>query len=552
MARYRNGLDRRRFIAATGVAGAATFVAACGGGGSSTSGGSTSSSATQAAGSSSQAASAPKGPTGTVTVAQGVDANLLDPVFTNATPESNINLQIFDTLAYRDAKTLKPAPHVLESFKALNDTTWELKVRKDIKFHDGTPGNAEAVKFTLDRTAAVPVPGIRTELGKVGGKTIVPSFRGLTNYQSSEVVDDYTVKVNLGGPSAIFPDQLTTIMLTPPSYYKDESEANIKKVADRPLGSGPYKFVEWKKDDSLTLEANTEYWGTKPVFQKIVFKPVRETSTRLLRLQQGEADIIVNVPPDQISVVEKGGGVVSDVKGQRKIFVGMRADRPPLNDKRVRLALNHAVNFDAINKALLAGKGERMNSQINPPWTPSSAKAFAYDPQKAKELLTAAGVGNGFKVVMDSPDGRYIKDKEIAQAIVQDLAKVGVQAELKVLEWSLYAGDMLAKRQPDDLFFLGLGAPVDGQTDLNFIQKDYSLNSTYWDNPQFEAIFAEYKKTLDEKKREEQRLQMHNLIWEDPPWIYLWNQVDFYGVSKKLNWTARADERIILQEASWK
>jgi peptide/nickel transport system substrate-binding protein len=536
--RGRAAVNRRRLMGGAGVAGTAALLAACGPG----------QPAPQAG---TQPASA-KGPTGTVTVAQGVDANTLDPVFTNATPEFNINLQIFDTFLWRDAKTLKPTPNVLESFRLVNDTTWELKVRQGIKFHDGTPLDAEAVKFSLDRTAGIPVPGVRPELGKIGGKPIVPAFRNLVNYDAAEVVDAATVRVTLKGPSAIFPDELTSNFVVPPSQYRDEGDANLKKVAERPAGSGPYRFVEWRKDEHILLEANPDYWGPKPAFQRVYFRPVRETATRILKLQQGEADIIVNVPPDQVQVVERGGGVVSDVKGLRNIFVGIRNDRPQLADKRVRQALNYAVNFDAINRALLGGKGERMRSILNPPFTPAEAKAYSYDPNKAKQLLAEAGFPNGFSVVMDSPDGRYIKDKEMAQAIAQDLEKVGIKVELRVLEWSLYAGDKLAKRDPDDLFFLGLGAPVNGQNDLNFVHRDYSLNSTYWKNEEFHTIFDEYRRTLDEKKREEMRLRMHNLIHDDPPWIFVWKQVDFYGVSKKLTWQARADERIALREASWR
>jgi peptide/nickel transport system substrate-binding protein len=218
----------------------------------------------------------------------------------------------------------------------------------------------------------------------------------------------------------------------------------------------------------------------------------------------------------------------------------------------VRQALNYAINFDAINRALLAGKGERMRSIINPPYTPAEAKAYPYDVNKAKALLAEAGFPNGFSVVMDSPDGRYIKDKEMAQAIAQDLERVGIKVELRTLEWSLYAGDKLAKRDPDDLFFLGLGAPVDGQSDLFFVHKDYSLNSTYWKNDEWHAIFDEYRRTLDEKKREEMRVKMDAILHDDPPWIFVWKQVDFYGVNKKLTWAARPDERISLREASWK
>jgi peptide/nickel transport system substrate-binding protein len=152
-------------------------------------------------------------------------------------------------------------------------------------------------------------------------------------------------------------------------------------------------------------------------------------------------------------------------------------------------------------------------------------------------------------VVMDSPSGRYIKDKELAQAIQQDLQALGVQVELRVLDWSVYAGDMLNKRQPDDIFFLGLGSPFTGQEELNYIHKDYSLNSTYWQNDEYHALFDELQTTIDAEKRQELMNRLWAIAYDDPPWIYVWHQVDFYGVSKRVAWEARPDERIRMTEA---
>jgi peptide/nickel transport system substrate-binding protein len=157
--------------------------------------------------------------------------------------------------------------------------------------------------------------------------------------------------------------------------------------------------------------------------------------------------------------------------------------------------------------------------------------------------------GQKFALVMDSPSGRYIKDKEIAQAIQQDFQRLGVQVDLRVLDWSLYAGDMLNKRNPDDIFFLGLGSPFDGQEELNYIHKDFSLNSTYWQNSQYHELFDQLKATLDDTKRQDLMNQMWAIAYDDPPWIYVWHQVDFYGVSKRIAWEARADERIRMTEA---
>src|SRR5262249_41630684 len=154
---------------------------------------------------------------------------------------------------------------------------------------------------------------------------------------------------------------------------------NLGKVQAKPIGSGPWKFGEWKKDQQMVFELNSTYWGRAPSFEKIIFKPVGETSTRILQLKNGEADLIVNVPPDKADGVNKGDKTrISSGDGLRKIFVGMRMDRSQaLADKRVRQAINYALNWDAISRALLNGNGKRMKTILNPPHEPPDAKAYA-------------------------------------------------------------------------------------------------------------------------------------------------------------------------------
>jgi peptide/nickel transport system substrate-binding protein len=493
------------------------------------------------------------GSAGQVVIMQGVDANTLDPQFRNSTPEFNINAHIFNFHTWRDRQSLKSVPEFVQEWRLVDDTTWELKIPAGAKFHDGTPADAEAVKFSLTRQAKLQLGGKPTVQGSTFGR--------LSAFDSADVVDATTVRLKTKSPSAIVPDLLASVEVTPPSVYADESADNLAKIATRPVGSGPYRLVEWIKDDRLVLEAFDGYWGPKPEIKTVIFRPVPELSTRVLALQNGQADVIVNVAPDQVPIVEGAQrGRISKVAGGRNIFVGMRVDNPMLADKRVRQAFNYAFNFDAVNRAFLNGAGTRTKTIINPPNEPAGATGYTYDLDRAKSLMAEAGWtpgpdgilvkdGQRFAVDMMSPNGRYIKDKEIAQAIQQDLQRIGVQVELKVLDWSLYAGDILAKRDPSPIYLLGLGAPFDGQQELNYIHKDYSLNSTYWQNEEYHRLFEELKVSLDPQKRQDLMARMWGIAQEDPPWIYVYHQVDFYGASKRLEWEARADERIRMTEA---
>jgi peptide/nickel transport system substrate-binding protein len=516
------------------------MLAACGGGGERD----TSAPAAQgtAAPAVTQASTQPEKPTGTVRLVQSVDANTLDPSFTNATPEGNIDRHIFDTLLWRDAKTLKTVPRLAQEFRNVDPTTWEFKLRPNVTYHDGTKLDAEAVKFSMDRYASE----------SIGGKPTVPRIRRTMSYDRIEVLDATTFRIKTAAPCPVLPDVLTGIEVVSPTAYQADAEVSGKAV-----GSGPYKLVEWKKDEHVVVEVNPDWWGPTQAFERIIFRPVGEVSTRILQLKNGEADLIVNVPPDNAADIDRSAQArIVQVDGARKIFVGIRTEKhPALADKRVRQAMNHALNFDVLNRALLDGAGTRMKSYFNPPHEPVDAKAYDYSVQRAKDLLSAAGYANGFSVEMHAPNGRYIKDKEMAQAVAQDLEKVGINVDLKVLEWSVYAGTELSRAAGgprSGLYFLGFGGGVNGLEEALFFHADQAVNFTDWRHSEYLALVDKLKVEMDDKKFQEYCNQIHTILWDEVPWIGIWNQVDFYGVSRKLLWDGRRDERIVMWEAQWK
>lgn len=481
-------------------------------------------------------------PAGEIVIMQGVDANNLDPLLRNATPEFTINLHVFDMMLNRDPETLEILPNVVASWENVDDLTWEFTLVEGATFHDGTPVNAEAAVFTFERAAQ----------DQIGDLAVVQSLATQIGFESVEAIDELSFRVTTNKPAAIFPDLLTSFELCPPSVYSDESPENLATVAENPVGSGPYTFVEWVRDDHITLEANPDYWGGPPAIQTIVVRPVPELSARVVALQNGEANIIVNVSPDVVDQVEDSDVTrISSVTGGRNIFVGIRCDTPPFDDVRVRQALNYAVDWDSIKTALLGGYGERTATIVNPPNADPTVTAYPYDPDMARQLLQEAGVEEGFEVTMDAPSGRYIKDAELAQAIAQNFDAVGFKINLRVLEWSIYAGELLPSGNPDPLFFLGLGSPFSGEQELFYVHPDFSLNYTFWQDEEYVAAFAELNETIDPERRTELMNQLQALVHEGCPWVFLWHQVDFYGASRDLQWDARADERIDVSQSSY-
>lgn len=476
-------------------------------------------------------------------VDQGTDTESLDPMFTQARFSDNIMLTMFETLVTRDTQ-MRYRPRLAESWKILSPTVWQFRLRRGVKFQDGEPFTAQAVKYTIGRLYD---PAIKA-----------PSFlKGFVKFDRVDVVDDYTVNIVAKEPAPLMLEWLVYFYMMAPKYYASLTPA---QAALRPVGTGPWVFKEWVHDDHLTVTANPNYWGPKPRIQTVVFRPVPEAGTRIADLLSGAADIIVNVPPDQLSRINASPtAAVKTVEGGRDIFIGMRTDRPVFKDPRVRQAMNYAVDVDAILKALLAGRGHRMATLVNAYANPA-VKPYPYDPAKAKALLAEAGwkLDNGvltkdgqpFSVTMDTPVGRYIRDKELAEATASYLQQIGVRVKVNPLAWPVYAKKMFEDTNPADMYLLGLGSSFDGQDEIRYLEKDFGYNPTFWNNAEFEKLYHDLNLTVDPKQRTEILYQLQTIAHDDPPIIYLYKQTDYYGVSKRVEWTPRRDELIILEDAA--
>ncbi len=474
---------------------------------------------------------------GRLVLLQGVDANTLDPLVRNSVPESNVNRHVFDMMTIRNPDTLEIEPLVCEDWTIVDDLTWEFKLVEGATFHDGSPVNAEAAVHTVERS-------MQDTLGDSGR---VQVFSVQNSIESAEAVDEYTFRINTSEPAPIMLDLMHSFELCPIDPYPMDAE-NV----DQPVGSGKYRFVEWVRDDHITLEANPDHWDGPPPIQEIVIRPVPEDSSRVIALQNEEAQIVVNIPPELVPQVEEADNArISDVEGGRSIFVGIRNDIEPFGDVRVRQALNYALDFESISDALLEGFGEKMRTTVNPPNDHPDLEAYPFDPERARSLLEEAGVEEGTRVVMNAPRGRYIKDDEIAEAVAQNFRDIGFDIDLQILDWSLYAGELLPSGEPDALYFLGLGSPFDGQSEINYVNPDYSLNYTRWEDEEYVELFAQLQVTIDEDERQDLMYRLQEIIMEQCPWVFVWKQFDFYGAAANLEWEARADEAVIMTHARY-
>src|SRR6059036_2806744 len=325
---------------------------------------------------------------------------------------------VFDHLAARDLKTGKVGPSLAVSWKNIDDSTWEVKLRKGVKFHDGTPFGAKDVKATFDR-----VLNPENKLTARGNHAKIKSV---------EVVDDLTARFKTDGPYPLFVERLTAQVMQSEKVIKEKGH---EWMQENPVGTGPYKLVKWSKKQEHLLVRNEDYWGPKPAYKYVRVRIIPEQATQIAELISGGVDIIKAVPPDQMDVINKSGAARTATSPiLRTAFLQLdqaaRSGANPFTDKRVRIAANLAADQDAIIKHVLNGLGDRVATTINP-------MAFGYDPTlkpyrqdvaAAKKLLVEAGYPNGFEVGFQQ--GAAIVEPAVQQtseAIAADLAKVGVR-----------------------------------------------------------------------------------------------------------------------------
>ena len=483
---------------------------------------------------------AKKGP---FTVLLSVEANTLDPHFATATIEWSILMNMFDPLIER-RDDMRLAPALAERWEVdKTKKVWTFHLRKGVKFHNGEPFDSESVRYTFERMRDKKL------------KPRITVYRRIF-LDRIEKVDSHTVKIHTRRPVATLPVWMVNAFMLPPKYY---SSTSPKELLKKPVGTGPYKLVKWIKDDRIEMEANKGWWRGEPAINEVVWRPVSEASARIGELETGGADVIVNISPDQSKTIlaREEGLQLKGARGGRRIYLGIRTDHGVLGDARVRRALNHAVDFGAIVKNVFLGHGSRMRSIVNAPNADPNMKAYAYDPQKAKALLAEAGLkdtngdgvlevnGETFELKLEVPASRYLKGKEMSEFIAAYFRAVGVRVEVIPLEWSVF----LARRRKKTLaplYFHGFSSAFNEELDLGVLRPNLFANLTAWKNREFVENYKKLGQAFDPDERRRISYRMQRIVHEESPWVFLWNQYDFFGLSARTQWTPRPDERIYL------
>lgn len=482
---------------------AAGLMAGCGGGASS---------AGTSGGTESTPASAPAEQKTDLVVAQTSDATTMDPQKQGKMPDMNILINIFDTLVTRDEDG-NLAPSLATEWEAIDDVTWQFKLREGVKFHNGEDFNAEAAKFSIDRL--------------INPDTASP-IAELRNVVACEIVDDYTINIITEAPDPIIPNKLVLFggVMMPPKYVQ-ENDADF--VAKNPVGTGPYKFVSWQKDSEVVLEANEDYWRGAPAFKNLTFRVIPNQADILAALKTGEIDFVQGLTGDLAKSVENDPNVkILSTDWIRTFFVSIDTSVEPLNIKEVRQALNYAVDKEAIIETIFNGNAKQVATIIPREnfGYDESIEPYPYDPEKAKELLAQAGYPDGFEITFDGVSTELTE----VQAIIGYLEAIGITVNLNVTDSATLVSNMQAKTA-SPLYYIGnTGWTMDALSNFqSYARSDrrYARGG----NDELDALVDIEETTVDPEKRQEAFTEAQEILKEEAYFIYLWQQNNIIAMS---------------------
>ena len=459
--------------------------------------------------------------------ARSGDSVGLDPANETDGESFYVTEQILEPLVkYKDENT-EVVPGLAERWETSKDgKEWTFFLKKGVKFHDGTPFNAEAVKFNFDRWMDKNNP---YHIGEFEyWQAMFGGFPGAV--KSVDVVDEFTVKITLEKPMAPF---IYNVAMSP---FAIASPTAIKKYGEdffkNPVGTGPFKFVEWVKDDHATVVKNDEYWGDKAKVDKIIFRVIPDNSARLMELQAGTVDIMTGLNPDDVEGVKNNADLQLFLRPSMNVgYLAMQTEKENLKETKVRQAISHAINKQALIDAFYAGLAKPAKNPMPPSLWGYNDKVtdYEYDPAKAKALLAEAGLPKGFKTTLWAmPVARdYMpQPKEIAQAIQKDLAAVGITAEIVTFDWGTYLEK--GQKGEHDLYLLGWTGD-NGDPD-NFLfalldktnaVKGSAQNVAFYKSDKVHDLLAQAQTELDQSKRAALYEEAQEIIHQDAPWVTL-------------------------------
>jgi len=464
-------------------------------------------------------------PPGVLIVGQTAEPKSLDPAIVTAVNDFRILVNLYDGLVrYKDG-SLQVEPALATSWKISHDgRVYTFQLRQGVKFHDGTPFDAQAVKFNFERmldqknpyhdTGPFPLSFFFSEIDKI------------------ETPSSHEIVFHLKHAYAPFLSNLaypTGLIISPAAVKKYG-----KDVGRHPDGTGPFQFNEWVSNTKVVLTANPDYWGSKPKLKAVVFRPITDANTRLAEMLSGGLDVMVAVPADSIKTFRNDPRFqLLQQVGPHVWFLILNTREGIFKDKRVRQAVNYAVNKKALVENVLQGTATVANGPTPPAFAwayNNKLKPYPYDPARARALLKAAGVKDAKLVFYVTEGGSGMLDPvAMGTAIQADLAKVGLHAKIETYEWNTFLSKVNAglkgkadmaemawmTNDPDTLPYLTLrsdATPAKG-----------GFNSGYYSNSKVDALLEKARRTTNQAERAQLYKKMQVIVHNDAPWLFVAN-----------------------------
>ena len=461
-----------------------------------------------------------------ITVALGSEPSTLDPQLRDDGGERQINDNIYETLMVRTPEgELQPGLAVAPP-EQIDELTWEFKLREGVTFHNGEPFNADSVVASVERVID---PANNSEqmayFGTIAG---------------AEKVDDQTVRILTNGPDPILPSRMYWMKMIPPVYAEEGD------LASAPVGTGPYRFVDWSRGQEIVLEANPDYWGEQPDVEQVTYRFVGEPGTRLSGLMAGEFDVIIALLPEFTQTVPKFAAVDGL---ETSVFV-LGTDNELTSDVRVREALNLAIDRQALVDSLFQGHAAiAQGHHVNPRafGFNDELESYPYDPERARQLIEEAGAtGKTLQVIGES--GRWLKDREQIEAVAGYWAETGLDVDVEIQEFSQYLDSLMGDGpRPDAIFIANSNELLDADREASFI---YHMDGAAASNSDAEmaAMIEEARVTTDAQARQELYDAIFQKGHDQHYTVPLFNLQDIYGMSERIEWQPRVDQKLLIKE----
>jgi peptide/nickel transport system substrate-binding protein len=505
-------------------------------------------------------------------IAVASEVTSIDPHFHNVGPNNALRKHVFEGLLGND-ENQKLKPELASTWRPVDDTTWEFKLRPGVKFTNGAVFTAKDVIYTLCR-----IPTVENS-----PSSFTVFTRGI---EAIETPDPLTLIIKTGQPQPLLPNNMSTIGILSAEanggsgvVYKPAGCENLgtpPKSADfnepaKAIGTGPFKLANYTRGQHVILERNDAYWGDKPQWARVIWRPFSSAGPRVAALLSGDVDLIENPPIQDFDKIKGAGFEIAQGISNRIIYLHMDQfkgdpnwktpgvkgmDKSPFLDKRVREAVSKAINRPAIVERIMGGVAQAAGELLPVPLfgTSPDMKPTAFDPDGAKRLLAEAGYPNGFEVTLGTPNDRYMNDGMIAQAIAQMLTRVGIKTNVDAMtastffsrrnkyEFSLYLAGWGADTGEMSNSLVALVATPDPKTGMGH------TNRGRYSNPEVDALIMEAQRTVDDAKREEVLRKASKLAMADVPLIPLHFEITPWAYRKGLTYKARVDQYTLATE----